>query len=143
MACAARTRRAGRLHSNAACSPDLRTGRWHRGDERACGTRSAAPYWPVHQSVLLWALGYGFCLTGGPPPGASGGLHTGRRRPDHRPDGALRVGADPRPRHPRGHRGDPDSTAAGSSQKSPSSSRCRRPSRSDPAAPSARRVRSS
>ena len=30
------------------------------------------------------------------------------RRADHRPDGALRLGADPRPRHPRSDRGDPD-----------------------------------
>ena len=43
------------------------------------------------------------------PATASGGSPSspGRRRADHRRHGALRLGAHPRPRHPRGHRGDP------------------------------------
>ena len=45
---------------------------------------------------------------GGPPPGLVVGAGPGGRRPDHRADGPVRLGADPRARHPRGDGGDPD-----------------------------------
>ena len=48
---------------------------------------------------------------------AAGGARAGGRRPDHRPDGALRLGEDSRPRHSRGDRGDPASAAAASTPK--------------------------
>ena len=99
---------------------------------------------PLHQPVLLPALRSPPLVSPADTTSAwSDRAGAGGRRADHRPDGALRLGAHPRPRHPRGDRGDPDQRQPRRAARSRCSSRCRRRSRSAPAARSAPRGRSS
>ena len=75
--------------------------------------------------------------------GVAGRPRAGRRLPDHRADGALRLGADPRARHPGGAGGDPDPRQPDPAAASRCSSRSRRRSPSARAGRSAPRGRSS
>ena len=76
-------------------------------------------------------------------PALGAGAHPDRRRADRRADGALRLGGDPRPRHPRGDGARAVRREPHPGARARSSSRSRRRSRSAPAARSAPRGRSS
>jgi len=65
---------------------------------------------PRHESRVLRPRRLGPHLPSRKSRGPLGDPHPRRRRTDRGTDGALRIGADPRPRHPGGARSDPDRT---------------------------------
>ena len=77
------------------------------------GTGGAFAAWALLKLIALatnifWYGSLSFVERGDRRPRvAAGAADPGDRRPDHRADGPLRLGQDPRPRHPRGDRGDP------------------------------------
>ncbi len=96
-----------RLHHRLPTPPHHTDGGGHRCDQRARGGGARLADRQYHQPRLLPSTQLDAGVAGRQPPRLVGRAGADGRRAHHRPDGALRLGEDPRPRHPRGDGGDP------------------------------------